>query len=127
MVHTGGSTPTKAYEAETTTKRALGLIFFIMLIYPITVLNRAVSGFIFPTLTALNANRASPREQGVLMGVTTALGSLMSILGPLWAGVVYDRVMVGAPYWMGAVVYVLAALALTRPASRQRLRRPGPG
>jgi len=127
MVHTGGATPTKTDEAETTTKRALGLIFFIMLIYPITVLNRAVSGFIFPTLTALNANRASPREQGVLMGVTTALGSLMSILGPLWAGVVYDRVMVGAPYWMGAVVYVLAALALVRPASRQRLRRPGPG
>jgi len=127
MVHTGGSTPTKADEAETTTKRALGLIFFIMLIYPITVLNRAVSGLIFPTLTALNANRVSPCEQGVLMGVTVALGSLMSILGPLWAGAVYDRVMVGAPYWMGAVVYVLAALALSRPASWQRLRRPGPG
>jgi len=90
----------------------------LWLIYPITVLNRAVSGFIFPTLAALNANRVSPREQGVLMGVTTALGSLMSILGPLWAGAVYDRVMAGAPYWMGAVVYVLAALALARPARK---------
>ena len=99
----------------------------LWLIYPITVLSRAVSGFIFPTLAALNANRVSPREQGVLMGVTTALGSLMSILGPLWAGAVYDRVMAGAPYWMGAVVYVLAALALSRPAAWRRLRRPGPG
>jgi len=93
------------------------------LIYPITVLNRAVSGFIFPTLTALNANRVSSREQGVLMGVTTALGSLMSILGPLWAGAVYDHVMLGAPYWMGAVVFVLAALMLTRPASWRCIRR----
>ena len=84
------------------------------LIYPITVLSRAGSALIFPTLTTLNVNRVSPREQGVLMGVTTALGSLMNVLGPLWAGGVYDRVMPGAPYWMGAVVFVGAAIMLRR-------------
>jgi len=89
------------------------------------VLNRAVSGFIFPTLTALSANRVSPREQGVLMGVTTALGSLMSILGPLWAGAVYDRVMPGAPYWMGAAIFVLAALMLARPTRPSFFVLPG--
>jgi len=105
----------------------LGTFFapLLWLIYPITVLNRAVSGFIFPTLTALSANRVSPREQGVLMGVTTALGSLMSILGPLWAGAAYDRVMPGAPYWMGAAVFVLAALMLTRPTRPSFFVLPG--
>jgi multidrug resistance protein len=93
------------------------------LFYPITVLNRAVSGFVFPTLTALYSNRVSLSEQGALMGVTTALGSLMSILGPLWAGAVYGHVMPGAPYWMGAVVFVLAALMLTRPTSWRHIRR----
>jgi len=52
------------------------------------------------------------------MGVTTALSGLMSILGPLWAGAVYDLVMPGAPYWMGAVVFVLAGLMLTRRSLR---------
>jgi len=46
------------------------------------------------------------------MGVATALGSLMSVLGPLWASSVYDHVMRGAPYWMGAAIFSLAALVL---------------
>jgi hypothetical protein len=46
-------------------------------------------------MRALTTNRVSPREQGVLIGVSTALGSLMSVLGPLWAGAVYDQVMPG--------------------------------
>jgi multidrug resistance protein len=84
----------------------------LWLIYPITVIRTVTSGFIFPTLGALMTGRVSPREQGVLMGVTTALGSLMSVFGPLWAGAAYDRVMPGAPYWMGAGVFGLAALVL---------------
>lgn len=43
-----------------------------------------------------------------------ALNSLMTILGPLWAGIVYDRVMLGSPYWMGAVIFAAAAFLLMR-------------
>jgi MFS family permease len=95
---------------------ALGIFFAptLWLIYPITVVTSGLSGFMFPTLNTLNANRMLSHEQGVLMGVTTALSGLMSILGPLWAGAVYDLIMLGAPYWMGAVVFVLAGLMLTR-------------
>jgi len=84
------------------------------LIYPLTVLNSSLSTFTFPTIGTLASNSVSPREQGILMGVTTALGSLMSVVGPLCAGVIYDRVMRGAPYWMGAVVFLLAAFGLYR-------------
>jgi len=83
-------------------------------IYPITVISRGVSGFIFPTLTSLTTERVTPQEMGALMGVTTAIGSLMSVFGPLWGGAVFDYVMPGAPYWTGAVVYVLAAIVLAR-------------
>jgi len=86
----------------------------LWLLYPINMLNNSMSGFTFPTLTTLNTNRVLHREVGSLMGVTTAIGSLMNIVGPLWAGVVFDRVMVGAPLWMGAVIFVLAAVMLTR-------------
>lgn len=91
----------------------------LWLLYPINMLNNSMSGFTFPTLTTLNTNRVLHREVGLLMGVTTAIGSLMNIVGPLWAGVVYDRVMVGAPLWMGAVIFALAALMLTRVTATQ--------
>jgi DHA1 family tetracycline resistance protein-like MFS transporter len=90
-------------------------IFFapsFWLIYPLTVLNSALSTFTFPTIGTLASNSVSAREQGILMGVTTALGSLMSILGPLCAGLVYDHVMRGAPYWVNGAIYALAAFTL---------------
>jgi len=55
-----------------------------------------------------------------LMGVTTALSSLANIFGPLWAGLIYDHVMPGSPYWMGAIIYGAAALILARPAPKLR-------
>jgi hypothetical protein len=42
----------------------------------------------------------------------------MNIFGPLWAGFIYDGVMMGSPYWMGAVIYIFAALILFRTAPR---------
>ena len=92
-------------------------IFFVPLFWPVFLLNMlvsAISAFTFPTLTTLKHGACPAREVGLLMGVTTGLGSLMNIFGPLWAGAVYDHVMVGAPYWMGAIILVLAGLMLLR-------------
>ncbi|MGB8213604.1 MAG: MFS transporter [Anaerolineales bacterium] len=96
-------------------------IFFVPLFWPIFPLNMlvsAISAFTFPTLTTLTTELVLPREVGLLMGVTTGVGSLMNIFGPLWAGAMYDHVMVGAPYWMGAILLVLAGLMLLRPTSK---------
>lgn len=91
----------------------------LWLIFPLTVLRVVSSGFVFPTIGTLMTDRVSPREQGVLMGVTTALGSLMSVVGPLWGGALYDHVMPGMPYWSSAVLCMLAVLLLIRsPALR---------
>ncbi len=49
-----------------------------------------------------------------LAGVNAALAGLMAALGPLWAGAIYDNVMPGAAYWMGAIVLALAGLVLAR-------------
>ena len=78
----------------------------------------AISAFTFPTLTTLSTDLVQHREVGLLMGVTTGLGSLMNIFGPLWAGTVYDHVMLGAPYWMGAIILVLAGMLLLRPTGK---------
>jgi len=96
-------------------------IFFVPLFWPIFPLNMlvsAISAFTFPTLTTLSTDLVLHREVGLLMGVTTGLGSLMNIFGPLWAGAMYDHVMVGAPYWMGAVILVVAGVMLMKPVIR---------
>ncbi len=94
------------------------LVPFFWLIFPLYMLVSAMSSFTFPSLTTLCTERVAHREVGLLLGVTTAISSLMNILGPLWAGAVYDHVMVGSPYWMGALVLAAAALLLLRPAAQ---------
>lgn len=102
------------------------LIFFAPLfwmVYPLNLLISGISGFTFPTLTTLCTNRVQHREVGSLMGVTTAIGSLMGVAGPLFGGAVFDNVMPGAPYWMGSILFVLAAFMLTR-LSAEKLPEP---
>ncbi len=98
----------------------------LWMVFPLNMIANAFSGFTFPTMTTLTTNRVLPREVGLLMGVSTAIGSLMNIAGPLWAGVVYDSVMPGAPYWMGAVVYVVAAFMLVRVRNVAPMQEPAP-
>lgn len=104
----------------------LGLVFtglFFMpvfwLIFPLNMLGSGISAFTFPTLTTLCIDCITPREVGLLMGVTTGLGSLMNIFGPLWAGTIYDKVMVGSPLWMGAIVLVIAGAMLFRRSGKR--------
>jgi multidrug resistance protein len=91
-------------------------IFWLFLL--INMLSSVMNSFIFPALTTLSIERVSAREVGQLLGVTSAVGSLMNIFGPLWAGFVYDEVVRGSPYWMGAAIYLVAALILFRTAPR---------
>lgn len=82
--------------------------------YPMAVINSLGTGLVWPTFGALLANSVSYEEQGKVSGVGTALGSLMSVFGPLWAGAAYDRIAPVAPFWIGAVIFVVAGLILTR-------------
>ena len=82
--------------------------------YPMAVINSLGTGLVWPTFGALLANSVSHDEQGKVSGVGTALGSLMSVFGPLWAGAAYDRIAPVAPFWIGAVIFVVAGLILVR-------------
>jgi MFS family permease len=81
------------------------------LLYPIMVLNSAATALIWPTMGALMANQVPLPEQGQISGASTALGSLMSVFGPLWAGAIYDQFAPVAPYWSSMLVFALAAPA----------------
>jgi len=86
----------------------------LWMMYPMTVLNSMGTGLVWPTFGAMLANSVSSEEQGKVSGVSTALGSLMSIFGPLWAGTAYDHLAPAAPFWISAIIFVLAGLLLTR-------------
>jgi len=92
----------------------------LWLVFPFNMLSSGAMAFIFPSLTTLSAERVSANEIGQLMGVSSAVGSLMNIFGPLWGGLIYDHVMVGAPYWMGALILLIAGYALTRTSGRHQ-------
>jgi MFS transporter, DHA1 family, tetracycline resistance protein len=101
---------------------SIGIFFapILWLVLFVNMLSGATSAFIFPSIQILSIDRVSFREVGQLLGVTAAVGSLMNIFGPLWAGLVYDRVMVGSPYWMGAILFVVAAMMLFRTEPRAK-------
>jgi DHA1 family tetracycline resistance protein-like MFS transporter len=84
----------------------------LVLLYPVSMLSSTVTGFMWSSLGALISKRASDREQGVLHGVNTGLESIATVLGPLCAGLVYDRIGANAPLWMGAIILALAGLTL---------------
>lgn len=68
-------------------------------------------------LTSLQTRQVEAGEQGALSGAAQALASLARILGPLWAGALYAWLVPDAPYWSGALLLALGALALW-PAGR---------
>lgn len=105
---------------------AIGIVTVpaLWMLLPVAVLNSIGTGLVWPTLGAMLANSVSSEEQGRVSGVSTALGSLMSIFGPLFAGSIYDRVAPAVPFWLGAMIFALAGLLLTRVKISTHESRP---
>jgi MFS transporter, DHA1 family, tetracycline resistance protein len=100
---------------------AAATIFFLPLLWLVYLLNMIyamMSSFVFPALVTLSVEQVTQQEVGRLLGVTSAVGSLMGIFGPLWAGLIYDHVMMGSPYWMGPIFFIIAAMILFRTPPR---------
>jgi MFS family permease len=128
------------------TKTALGLIFFIMLmdivglsilgpVAPYIVKRYSSDALMVTMLTVIYAGAlffAAPflgkisdrigRRPVLLVSVLgSAVGYfIFGIGGALWAGVVYDHVMRGAPLWMGAILLGLACWLLAQVKVRKK-------
>ena len=91
------------------------------MVYVLAAISSVGSAFAMPTLGALASNLTAQNQQGKLAGVSASLGSLANVLGPLWAGAVYDYVMPGAPYWSSAVFLLVAVFMVARVRSTIRV------
>jgi predicted MFS family arabinose efflux permease len=72
------------------------------------------SGLVQPTIQSLVSSAGTAEEQGMLFGANGAITSLTAILGPAWAGLVFDHVAFTAPYWSGAACLAAAWVAIRR-------------
>jgi MFS family permease len=95
----------------------------LWMLFPIAFLQSGITGFVWATTGVMAANLVSENEQGQLAGVNVALGGLMAMLGPLWAGSVYDHVAPTAPYWMGTIILGFACLLLVRVRVKSGVNR----
>jgi multidrug resistance protein len=88
----------------------IGLVPSYAWLYPTLLLRNGLGGIFWGTIAAMTASKVQPREQGKLAGVNTGLQSSMAIFGPIGAGLAYDNIMPGAPFWIGAILFSSAAL-----------------
>jgi MFS family permease len=72
------------------------------------------NGVAAPMLTGLISRRVGEREQGTVLGSSQSILSATRIVGPLMAGITFDALGSGAPYWTGAIMVVAGALLVTR-------------
>ncbi|MCJ7703738.1 MAG: MFS transporter [Anaerolineales bacterium] len=111
------SPTTMAYIGDSTTKdergRGMGILMFIAFFTLTTAL-------LSPAVSAL-ISKWSNMEQGITMGWSNAFMSLGRIIGPLWAGFVFD-VNIEYPYISGAVIMFVGFLIVW--AGFKRVRRP---
>lgn len=94
------------------------------MLYPALGVLSIGSGMATPSLTSLISRRVSPREQGSVLGGTQALTSLTMIVGPLFAGLIFDAIGPAAPYITGVLLIAGAAVVLATALRPELARGP---
>lgn len=84
------------------------------MLYPVSAITSFGVGITTPTLTGIISNAVLETEQGVMLGTTQSVTALTRIVGPLWAGLSFDWLGPGAPYWSGAIMIAIAAVLISR-------------
>lgn len=84
----------------------------------------AGEGGMTAALNGLMSGSVGADEQGWLAGGLSSLGSAVQMTAPLLAGWLYSASH-GAPYWLGAVLIVIAAIALARSTRRAPTSQAG--
>ncbi len=69
-------------------------------------------GLSLPTMASLVSRLSASHEQGAMLGATQAAGALGQVLGPLWAGWMFDLIGPGAPFASGGLLVLGALVAL---------------
>lgn len=72
-----------------------------------------------PALNSLVSKSVESHEQGIMLGVGRSVSTLSRVVGPAWAGNVFEGLGRHWPFWMGAVVMLVVVVLAVR-----QLRQP---
>jgi len=71
-------------------------------------------GTAIPSVSSLISRNAPPDEQGRLLGISQSLSAMGRVIGPVWGGVAFARIGIGAPYLTGSAFVLLALITMVR-------------
>lgn len=72
------------------------------------------TGLTFPSLASLVSQETDSESQGAMLGGQQVVGGIGRVLGPVWAGLMFERIGIGSPFLVGAGLVTVAALLATR-------------
>lgn len=72
------------------------------------------AGMLFPSLASLVSRATHADVQGAILGGSQMIGGLGRVIGPLWAGLVFERIAIQGPFLIGAAIIACAALLAFR-------------
>ena len=98
---------------------AVGMLFLgAAVIWPVLIVALAFmvigAGISSPSLTTLVANSAPESRRGEVLGIQQSANALARVVGPPLAGLAFDHIGIGAPFTLGAGVYLIAIVVASR-------------
>jgi MFS transporter, DHA1 family, tetracycline resistance protein len=69
-------------------------------------------GLVQTTMSSTLAGRAPSQRRGAVLGAQQSAGGLARVLGPIFGGVLFERIGPGSPYVAGAAVVAVCLLLL---------------
>lgn len=90
--------------------------WWLALLIPLWAL---ATGILFPSLASLVSQATDAESQGSILGGSQLAGGMGRVLGPLWAGLLFQHHRIASPFVAGAVLSAAAFLLAFRIPRRQ--------
>ena len=68
------------------------------------------TALLFPATTSLVAGLSEGRQVGQTLGVQQTFGGIARLLGPLWAGLLFQHVGIASPFWVASGLVLAVGL-----------------
>lgn len=86
------------------------------------------TGIMFPSLASLISQATDRYSQGSVLGGSQLFGGLGRVLGPVWAGLLFQQVSIASPFALAGILVGIAAVLATRiPSPRELDEDANPG
>jgi predicted MFS family arabinose efflux permease len=112
---------------------ALGLSLIAMPLLPsaaaanlVPVLFALGAGTLFPALASLVSRATDSGSQGSILGGSQVVGGLGRVIGPMWAGFLFQGVGITSPFHVGAILVALAGVLALRIPARSNVTAVAP-